>query len=474
VSYRQTLLSSSLEGDSFLGWVAIFGLVLFSALCILAGAGSILRIAFIVGSFAVAVFLYRRYPLLYIGFTWWMWFLTPLVRRLIDYRSGWDQRGVMLLSPVLVTLLTCVTFFQYLPRASRLGGLPFVLSFVGVFYGFLIGIINSSPMAAAQALLGWLTPIPFGFYLFVNWRHYPELRQNIQRVFLWSVLVMGVYGVVQYVVAPEWDRFWLISSGMTTSAGSPQPFGMRVWSTMNSTQPFAVAMLAGLLLLFNGKDTLRIPAAVMGYLAFLLTIARSAWLGWLVGLLTLLASLKPQLQMRLIITILVMGVCVFPVTTIAPFSEMINSRLQTFSNLENDTSANDRANTYQRTLGIALSQVLGKGIGNNVNTTADGKVETVQMDSGILDTLFAIGWFGTIFYLGGIVLIFFNLFQGSEGSFDPFASAARAICLGIFVQMPLSSMTLGVSGVIFWGFSGMGMAAQKYYQHQRISTLTKG
>jgi len=329
-------------------------------------------------------------------------------------------------------------------------------------------------MAAAQALLGWLSPIPFGFYLFVNWRHYPELRQNIQRVFLWSVLVMGVYGVVQYVVAPEWDRFWLISSGMTTSAGSPQPFGMRVWSTMNSTQPFAVAMLAGLLLLFNGKDTLRIPAAVMGYLAFLLTIARSAWLGWLVGLLTLLASLKPQLQMRLIITILVMGVCVFPVTTIAPFSEMINSRLQTFSNLENDTSANDRANTYQKTLGIALSQVLGKGIGNNVNTTADGKVETVQMDSGILDTLFAIGWFGTIFYLGGIVLIFFNLFQGSEGSFDPFASAARAICLGIFVQMPLSSMTLGVSGVIFWGFSGMGMAAQKYYQHQRISTLTKG
>lgn len=471
MTYKQTLSSSFLEKDSSLGWIAIWVLVVFSALCILAGAGSILRLAFIVGSFAVGVFLYRRYPLLYLGFTWWLWFLTPLVRRLVDYRSGWDQRGVMLLSPVLVTLITSVTFFKYLPRASRLGGLPFVLSFIGVFYGLMIGLVNTSPMAAAQALLIWFTPIPFSFYLFINWRHYPELRQNIQRTFLWGVLVMGIYAVVQYVIAPEWDRFWLISSGLTTSAGNPEPFGMRVWSTMNSTQPFGVAMLAGLLLLFSSKDNLRIPAAVAGYVAFLLTTVRSAWLGWLVGLLTLLTSLKPKLQMRLIITILVLGICVFPLTTIAPFSEMINSRLQTFSNLENDTSANDRANTYQKTLGIALSQVLGKGIGNNVVTTAEGKVETIQMDSGILDTLFAIGWFGTIFYLGGIVLIFFNLFQGSESSFDPFASAARAIGVGLFVQTPLSSMTLGVGGVIFWSFLSMGMAAQKYYHHQRVTRL---
>lgn len=421
----------------------------------------------------MGVFLYRRYPLLYIGFTWWLWFLTPLVRRLIDYRSGWDQRGFILLSPILVTLITCVAFFKYLPRASRLGGLPFVLSFIGVFYGLMIGLVNTSPMAAAQALLIWFTPIPFSFYLFINWRHYPELRQNIQRTFLWGVLVMGIYAIVQYVVAPEWDRFWLISSGLITSAGSPEPFGMRVWSTMNSTQPFGVAMLAGLLLLFSSKDNLRIPASVAGYLAFLLTTVRSAWLGWLVGLVTLLTSLKPKFQMRLIITILVLVICVFPLTTISPFSEMINSRLQTFSNLENDTSANDRANTYQKTLGIALSQVLGKGIGNNVITTAEGKVETIQMDSGILDTLFAIGWFGTIFYLGGILLIFFNLFHNSESSFDPFACAARAIGVGLFVQTPLSSMTLGVGGVIFWSFLSMGMAANKYHQHQRITARSK-
>lgn len=473
MSDTQTLSSSFREKDSSLGWIAICVLVLFSALCLLAGAGSILRLAFIVGSFAVGVFLYRRYPLLYIGFTWWLWFLTPLVRRLVDYRSGWDQRGVILLSPILVTLITCVAFFKYLPRASRLGGLPFVLSFIGVFYGLMIGLVNTSPMAAAQALLIWFTPIPFSFYLFINWRHYPELRQNIQRTFLWGVLVMGIYAIVQYVVAPEWDRFWLISSGLITSAGSPEPFGMRVWSTMNSTQPFGVAMLAGLLLLFSSEDNLRIPASMAGYLAFLLTTVRSAWLGWLVGLVTLLTSLKPKFQMRLIITILVLVICVFPLTTISPFSEMINSRLQTFSNLENDTSANDRANTYQKTLGIALSQVLGKGIGNNVITTAEGKVETIQMDSGILDTLFAIGWFGTIFYLGGILLIFFNLFHNSESSFDPFACAARAIGVGLFVQTPLSSMTLGVGGVIFWSFLSMGMAANKYHQHQRITARSK-
>jgi len=61
----------------------------FAALCVLVGAGGILRLAFPIGSFGVGTFLYLRYPVLYIGFTWWR-FLTPC-RRLIDYQSGWDM-----------------------------------------------------------------------------------------------------------------------------------------------------------------------------------------------------------------------------------------------------------------------------------------------------------------------------------------------------------------------------------------------
>ncbi|MCG8363360.1 MAG: O-antigen ligase domain-containing protein, partial [Pseudanabaenales cyanobacterium] len=64
------------------------GLVLFLALGFLIGAGRFLVLLFPLGSIVVGVFLYRRYPIFYVGFTWWLWFLGPLVRRLIDYQSG--------------------------------------------------------------------------------------------------------------------------------------------------------------------------------------------------------------------------------------------------------------------------------------------------------------------------------------------------------------------------------------------------
>jgi hypothetical protein len=268
---------------------------------------------------------------------------------------------------------------------------------------------------------------------------------------------MGVYGLLQYVVAPEWDMFWLINSKMTTSAGNPVPFGFRVWSTTNSFGHFAVFLMAALLLLFNSQGALRLPASAVGYLSFLLTLARSTWGGWLLGLFTLMISLKPHLQMRLVITLLVMVLCFLPLSTIDPFATAINSRFQSFSDLKNDGSANARGEIYSDTnLDLAFSNSLGNGIGSGGVT-----------DSGILDIFFTLGWFGAIPYVGGMVLILLNLFQGSESYLDPFISSARAIILSVLMLLAFFTATAGFFGLFFWAFSGMGMAAYKYYQHQR-------
>lgn len=468
MSDRQALSKSSPSRGFNLGlhpplaWMAILGLVLFSALC-MAGAAKILNFAFPAVSFAVGAFLYFRYPILYVSFTWWIWFLTPLVRRLVDYRSGYTDPSPVLLSPTLVTLVTLATLWQHLPKTHRQGGLPFVLTFAGVFYGYLIGIIQNSPIVSTKALLDWLTPVLFGFHLFVNWRNYPSYSQTIQRTFAWGVLVMGVYGVYQYLVAPEWDRFWLTNldfRGITF--GRPNPLEIRVWSTMNGPLVFAVFMMAGLLLLFTNQGVLRLPASVAGYLAFLLSLVRTAWGGWFVAMLTLAVSLKAKLQMRLIITILVMVMCVFPLTTIEPFSEVINSRLQSFSNVDEDGSSQARKATYQRYLEEALTTFVGKGIGGMPG-----------LDSSLLDMLFALGWFGTIFYMGGMLLLLCELLQGSKSPLDPFANSARAITIGVFFQLFLGPMTVGPSGIILWGFLGISVAARKYHSHQLTADLKK-
>lgn len=481
MSHSKLLLSRSDTRGFHLGlqpapaWIAILSLIFFSLLCILAGAASILRLVFPAGAFVVGVFLYRRYPLLYLGFTWWLWFLTPWVRRLIDYRSSFVDPSTVLLAPFLVTLVTLATFLRHFPKSYRQEGLPFVLALSGVVYSVLLGLVNSKfglegdilYVINAQSLtytlnnvivrtLDWATPILFGFHLLANWHHYPEYRQNIQRTFRWGVLVMGVYGIVQYLVAPEWDRFWmasLLKNGMFF--GHPEPLGMRVFSTMNSPAPFAHAMLAGLLLLLADQGLLRFFSAGFGYLSFLLTLVRTAWGGWLLGFLIFSTSLKSKLQMRLIITVLVIGVCALPITTVEPFSTVINERVESFSNVQEDGSYQARSATYDRAFSVLPFQPVGNGLG------------LPGLDSAFLDVLVAMGWIGGIPFFGGLILLLFKLSQSLKRRFDPFLNAASAISLASVGMLVLNNVFTGAQGVILWSFLGIVVAGHKYYQHQR-------
>jgi hypothetical protein len=450
-------------------WIVISCFILLIATCYFGGAASLLRLVFPVTSFMVGVFLYLRHPILYIGFTWWIWFLTPLFTRLVDYRVGWDPTRQMLIAPYLVVFITIATFIKNLPSAIRQGALPFVLAFIGVFYGFLIGLIFNQPVPVIRGFLDWLSPIIFAFHLFTNWRDYPNYRQLMQRVFIWCVLITGAYGIYQFVLAPEWDKMWLIESKMFTSAGSPIPFGMRVWSTMHSPGPFGTVMQTGLLLLFTSSGPLIFPASAVGYLSFLLSQVRTSWGGWLLGIILILGSVKAKIQMRLVVIILLMALCVVPLVTIEPISKVVTTRLESFTNLEKDGSFQDRSKTYDRNLNLALSTGLGNGLGNiwKVNEKT-GQIEVIVIDSGILDMFFTLGWFGAIPYIGGLLLILSNVIQYTEGRFDSFVSAARAIGISTCAQLVIYSGMLSVSGMVMWGFLAMAMAAHKYYQQQNM------
>jgi hypothetical protein len=203
--------------------------------------------------------------------------------------------------------------------------------------------------------------------------------------------------------------------------------------------------------------------------SFLLAQARTNWGGWLLGVILIMGSVKAKIQMRLIIIILVMAVCVVPLTTIEPISDVVSERLESLSNLQEDSSFKDRSGSYDRNLGLALSNILGNGLGNiwKVNEKT-GQIEVFVIDSGILDMFFTLGWFGAIFYLGGLILILFSVMQYSEARFDSFVSAARAIGISSSLQLLIGSGMLSVAGMILWGFLAMAMSAHKYYQHQKI------
>ena len=480
-------LTSSPSKGSLLGlqptpaWTAILLLVLVTAAGAVPGVGKIVRLIFPAGAFAVGGFLYLRYPILYLGFTWWLWFLTPWVRRLIDLKSGWAEPNPVLLAPFLATFFTLITFLRHLPKSYRQGSLPFVLSFTGVFYAALLGFVNgkygfhqsvldqgetsltTAPTVLILRTLEWAIPILCGFHLYVNWPNYLEYRRNILRTFRWGVLVMGVYGIVQYTIAPEWDRFWLMNMMKNGFGfGLPEPFGMRVFSTMNSAGPFAHAMMAGLLLLLADQGIIRFLAAGPGYLSLLLTLVRAAWGGWLLAFLVFSNSLKAKLQMRLIITILVIGIIAFPFTTVEPIATVVNSRLQTFSNVEEDVSYQARTAAYNWAWKVVPFQFLGNGFG------LPGR------DSALIDVALAMGWLGGIPYLSGFLILLFKVLQNLKIRFDPFLSATSAIVIGSVGMLVLNNVFTGVQGVILWSFLGISAAGHKYYQYQSISGSKRG
>ena len=77
---------------------------------------------------------------------------------------------------------------------------------------------------------------------------------------------------------------------------------------------------------------------------------------------------------------------------------------------------------------------MGNGIGGKYIVNDKGLLQEVTLDSGILDVFFTLGWFGAVPYFSGIAIALFNLLKSSEGRSDAFASAARAISLGIFIS----------------------------------------
>ena len=453
-------------------WIAIVGLVSFLAFLLLLGAGRFLIFAFPAASLAVGVFLYWRTPSLYIGFTYWMYFLGPLIRRLIDYQSGYITPGPLEFSSLLVASVSLITLVRYLPKMINQQCLPFILCLGSVFYGTIIGLIQN-PIKDKLMLtlpLMWLSPILFGFHLFINWRDYPSYRKTIQRTFLFGMLVIGFYGLWQFLVAPDWDRFWLTASETGASRGIPEPLGMRVWSTMEGHKQLATAITAALLLLLvNPENFLLLPAAGVGFLAFLLTRSRGPWIGFVVGLLVLIPSLRANLQMRVFVSIVLVAVFAVPLVFAEPFFTGISNRLDTFLSLESDYSLNARVEGYDVLLNQASSELLGKGFGYQIDT---GGTDFGRNDSAILLMLFNLGWLGTIAYLCGVLLLLLNLFQGKENRFDVFISAVRAINMAIFVQIWLYLIFIGAVGTIFWGFLGLGLAGRRYHCYQCIATKT--
>jgi hypothetical protein len=448
-------------------WFVISTLGVFTVICLIAKAGFILRLGFPVASFATGVFLFRNFPAYYVGFSWWIWIITPFLARLIDYQTVWDPQRSMMVAPFLVSGISGTTIFRNLLKSNNQENTAFLIVAGGLSYGALIGAASTSPMSVARALLDWMIPVAFGYHMMWNWKSYPQFSAVLSKTFIWGVLVTGSYAIFQFMVAPDWDCNWLIQSGMGTSMGNPEPFGLRVWSTMHSASAFSGFMMSGLIILLSSQSVLQLPATAVGYLSFLLSLVRSSWGGWLIALLIMTSSIKMKAQVRLVSLIIAIVILIIPLSSMDPFASVVSGRLETITDLSNDTSFNVRTSNLGQYFLNAISNPLGQGIGNVWVKQADGTIVQQVTDNGIVDLLFTLGLLGGIPYLMGVYILSSIVLKSRTISQDSLMSAARGISISFVIQMIFANSLIGLGGMLMWGFLGTVLSGDRYYLHQQ-------
>jgi len=446
-------------GATWIGWSAVLLTLGFAVGLTLAHEGALLTIGFAPFCLALGVVLFRKYPRQYVFYSFSLWMFTPLVRRLADWQSSYHAASFIMLAPLLVSGLSGVTVFR---RAGRLGSpalLPFTTILVLLGLAFLMGLAQNGAASAALGLLNWGAPILFAMHLLLRHRSAEEFEGALFDAMAWGVLGIGLYGLFQYFVAPQWDAFWMLQSGMT-SIGTPVPRKIRLFSTMNSPGPMAAMLVVGLLALLARGGTMRWVASGPGFVALLLSLGRAAWGGFLLGALVLISTSPPKRAFQyLAIGCVVIGLAT-PLLFFEPVSSVVLQRVNTLNAADQDVSLRARLELYRNSTSAAQS-MLGSGLGASGAATRMAQDQATYdqnsvIDSGLVELLMNFGLPGTAIFLVAVIVILSR--AGLRARRHPSAGLAFSAATATFAQIAFGPIMSGVVGVVLYSLLALAIS----------------
>lgn len=440
----------------FVAWVSI---------SILLGIDRPLRYGFPVVALLVSAYLVRVSPGMYLSFTLWVWFLTPFIRRMVDFSAGWVDPSVTLLAPYLVTSVCVFPLAARLLEPSKQNGTrpgrifapAFLLSLAGIALGVIPGVIHYSLAAVISEGLNWSIPILFAWYLAVHSEHWPEFRDACLRTFRWALVVVGAYGIYQFAVAPEWDRSWMVNIE-ATAMGQPLPFQIRVFSTMNGSAVMALALAAGLVLWIASPTRWGALGGVLSSIALLLSQVRTAWIALVLGI-ALLMRFKKADRNRSLLTIAVLIVVASGVLLAVgnrdSILEDLSKRAKTVGSLSHDESADDRLNAYKATFSRLREHPLGYGLGAPDTMLSTPQIDISLKDNVVSAAILQLGLLGALLYFAGIAGMFGKLVLFWLRPRSKTTLAMASVGIAMVSVLYLASTVVGPTGVLAWMFFGL-------------------
>ncbi|MEP7382751.1 MAG: O-antigen ligase family protein [Gemmatimonadota bacterium] len=440
-----------------------------TALLLLTHHSAVLTLAFPAMATVLGAWLLFTDPGRYLAFVLWLWMLAPFVRRVVDAQNGWNQQNPILLAPLLVCGLCAFDALYHAPRLARVVALPFVVGVASLLGAVLVGLFLTPPSLVLYAAMSWMAPLLLGLHVAIHPEHREAYHRAISRTLVVGVIAMGIYGVAQFVMPAEWDRLWMINSRMD-SIGEPLPLRVRVFSTMNAPGPLAQFLTVALLIVLGLRTKFKWPTLAAGLLLLLMSLARSAWLGFAVGV-ALLLAVAPRPARRGAIGLVVGAVLALVVAAAAPLPtalaslrHTIASRLTTIGDLSMDDSFRARRYLIPALVADIGEQPLGSGLGSTLVGGARGRAtarladQGLYLDNGILEVLLVMGWVGGLLFLGSAGGATWLAWRGTRGRPTGYGYFAGAVAL--LAQVVGATIFTGVGGAMLWLSMSMAMTTE--------------
>ena len=429
------------------------------------GSGIVARAFFMLAAIGACVYYIRKSPWLYLTMTLWLWSTTALVRRLIDYHAGFDPVNFILGTPEFVSLLTVWAIFNSRELMRHRETIIGLFITVPILYGIGVSFVQGQIISGIIGSADWIGPPLYYFFVIAHWRRIREFEPVLTKFLGINIAVISAYTIFQFVTAPPWDAAWLTNSAMT-GMGSPEPFQMRIFGSLNASGILADWVGTALLLFLHFKNRITPLLVPICAMLVILSFARSAAGAVLAAYLVAALLGRGGIFKMLLIGTVGVVISLSVISVLLPqVNDMIVQRAQSVQDLDQDNSADVRQGIYANTPRLIAAAPFGLGIGaiGRGAVSQQNNSDLAIIDSGPLGVYLPLGWVAGTVYFTGIILMVVQAWSAARSTRSSAAIALTAAAVSQVCLLPFFNV-LGITAMLLWLCSGyaasIGMEAR--------------
>ncbi len=400
------------------------------------------------------------------------WAFVPELRRVVDWLVGSGSLPVINLIPLILML---PLFWQALKKRQYGRDMNFVIVawMLGFGYALFVALAAGGLFGAFYDLALFCVPTLAGLWVINASLDRRELFQALTTASLTIGTIVSMYGLYQFARPPAWDALWVASSGLG-SIGTPEPFQLRIFSTLNSPGTLAAFLVVTILISLHRVTTKRILIfpLLLCTLALGFSLVRTGYLAVAVGAMVYCICCTRRGELiklgSAFAALIVLAALALP--TIfgdeSHATSRLTDRLSTLNHIQNDSSTVAREEESATALHEVGEEPLGQGLGV-VGTAArlTTSAQTNVLDNGYLSRWLEMGVVGFAAYLAAVLAaLFFAMLRWARARrLGAPSEEIDLLATAIAVQMALLAAEVGgdshgqLSGFYFWFMVGLAL-----------------